>query len=265
MVYPIEAILLLGVAVANAEPAADLLIGTWSLNLEKSDIRGGLRVTIERRGEAFRYVSGGVEFTALFGGRDFPIRGVSSQAQVSLKRANSHTIERTYKRESVPVSSAVLRVSPDGRYLTVENRRLDSAVEARQWTNKYQRITPEDPSDPFAGTWERNPVRSLGNSLATIAYEVFETDGLHFVGNNVEYRAKPDGKDYPVVGSIVADSVSFKRPAPGTIEEAWKDGGRLALLVRRVVSADGKTLTAYSTGTTAEGDRFENTYIYERR
>ncbi|HEY3439265.1 MAG TPA: hypothetical protein VGK29_00865 [Paludibaculum sp.] len=261
----IEGILLFGVAVALAAPAADPLIGTWSLNLEKSEIQGGLRVTIERRGEAFRYVSGGVEFTALFGGQDFPIRGVSTHAQVSLKRVDAHTIERTYKRESVAVNRAVLRVSADGRFLTVENRRLDSAVEARQWTNRYQRITPKDPSDLFAGTWERNPVRSLGNSLATIAYEVFETDGLHFVGNNVEYRAKPDGKDYPVVGSIVADSVTFKRSALGTIEEVWKDGGRAALLVRRVVSADGSTLTAHSTGTTLQGDVFENTYVYERR
>jgi hypothetical protein len=265
MSYQIQRILLLEVAVAFAVPAADPLIGTWSLNLEKSEIWGGLRVTIERRGEAFRFVSGGVEFTALFSGQDFPVRGVSTHAQVSLKRVDAHTIERTYKRESVAVNRAVLRVSADGRFLTVENQRLDTAVEARQWMSKYQRITPEDPTDLFAGTWERNPVRSLGNSLATIVYEVFETDGLHFVGNNVEYRARPDGKDYPVMGSIVADSVSLKRLAPGTLEEAWKDGGKAALFVRRIVSADGSTMTARSTGTTPQGDRFENIYVYERR
>lgn len=257
--------LVLGLMVAFAQPPVDPIIGTWSLNLEKSEIRGGMRVTIERRGEAVRYLSGGLEFTALFNGRDFPVRGVSTHAVVSLKRIDARTIERTYKRDTVPVSRALLRVSPDDRFLTVENRRLETASEARQWVSKYQRITQGDPSDPFAGTWERNPVRSLGNSLGTIVYEAFEADGLHFVGNNVEYRARTDGKGYAVKGSIVADSVSLKRLARDMIEETWMDGGQVSLLVQRVVSPDGETLTAHSSGTTPQGERFRNIYVYERQ
>lgn len=265
MGYQIQETILLGIAFVFAAPAADPFIGTWSLNLEKSEIRGGLRMTLERRGVAIRYLSGGVEFTALFNGLDFPVRGASTHAGVSLKRVDAHTIERTYKRDSAPVSRAVLRVSPDGRYLTVENQRLEGGGENRQWVSKYQRVTPVDTSDPFSGTWERNPVRSLGNSQGTIVYEAFEADGLHFVGNSVEYRARPDGKNYPVEGSIVADSVSLNRIAADTLEETWKDGGQATLLVRRAISADGGTLTARSTGTTPQGERFENIYVYERR
>lgn len=266
MGYRIQKSLLLALAVsAVPAPAQDRFIGAWSLNLQKSEVRGGMQMTLERRGEALRYISGGVEFTALFDGHDFPIRGVSTHATVSLKRIDERTIERTYKRETVPVSSAVLRVSADDRFLTIENQRLANAGETRRWVNKYQRVSTRNPADPFEGTWERNPERSLGNSRSSINYEAFGADGLHFRGNNVEYQAEIDGKFYPVRGSIVADSVSLKRLAPGTIEETWKDGERIAVIVKRAVSADGATLTAHSTGTTPQGDRFENIYVYERQ
>jgi hypothetical protein len=248
-----------------AAGASDPLVGTWLLSVEESRIRGGMRVTIERRGGAFRYSSAGVEFTALFDGDDYPIRGVSSHATVSLKRVDEHTIERIYKRDGNPVSGATLTVSPDGRFLTVKIRRLGVESAAQQWTNTYQKVPGSSGMDRFAGIWERNPIRSLGNSLSTLTFELLEGGTLRFRADQVEYSAPPDAHTHKVIGTIVADSVSLKRINSRTLEEVWKDSGEAVATVLRVLSEDGNNMTATATGITPQGERFENVYVYRRK
>jgi hypothetical protein len=245
--------------------AQDSLAGAWVLDRDQSKIRWGLRVTIERWGGAFRYSSEGVEFTALLDGRDYPIRGVSSHATVSLTRLDERSIQRTYKRDGEPVSGALMTVSPDGRFLTVSIKRLGADGSGRQWVNIYQKASAGAGTHPFAGTWNRNPVRFLGNSLSTVAFEATPGGGLHFTGDQVEYSARPDGRDHKVAGTIVADSIALDRVDARTLRELWKEDGKVVATVVRVVSTDGSRMTATVAGDTPQGDRFENVYVYRRK
>ena len=245
--------------------AADPLVGTWVLDEARSKISSGLQVKIERRGAALRYSSAGVEFTALLDGDDYPIRGITSHSTVSLRRLGELSIQRTYKRDGKPVSSADMTISSDGRFLTVKIKRLDEEAPSRQWVNTYQKSPGGVGKDPFEVTWERNPVKSLGNSQSTITFSSVEGGGLHFAGDQVEYRALSDGKNHKVGGTIVADAVALDRVDKRTLREVWKEGANTVATVVRVISEDGAMMTAIVTGTTPQGDHFENVYVYKRR
>ena len=256
-------LLLLAAGIWQAQ-GSDPFLGNWVLDPSRSEIRAGLRVTIELRDKALRYSSGGVQFTALFDGDEYPLRGLSARVGVVLSRVDSRTIKRVYRRDGVPVSEATMTVTPDGRFLTVSNRRLDPEGKGRTSTSTYQRVESGHASDPFAGTWDRNPVRLMGNSPSGIAFEPFGNSGLHFIGDFLEYIAEADGREYKALGTIVADTISLTRIDRRTLEEVWKDGSKVAATVKRVISTDGSELTATVSGVTPQGDHFENVFVYRR-
>ena len=81
----------------------------------------------------------------------------------------------------------------------------------------------------------------------------------------VTYTANFDGKDYPLTGSALgADKVSLKRIDARTTERIDKKDGKPVVTIRRVVSADGKTMTATSKGTNAEGKPTNNVAVFEK-
>src|SRR5262245_34155609 len=79
-----------------------------------------------------------------------------------------------------------------------------------------------------------------------------------------EYTAQFDGKAHPVTGDGDGDMVVMKRVDSNTIESAYTLKGKPTVVNRRVVSADGKTLTVMSTGTNVRGQKVNNTLVFER-
>ena len=133
-------------------------------------------------------------------------------------------------------------------------------------------------ADPSAGTWKLNTAKSKYSpgptpTSATVTYE--ETaDGIKRKGENVlpdgsktsfEYTAKYDGKDYPVTGSDLFDTIALKRVNDHTVESTLKKSGKVMTTSRRVVSKDGKTMTLNITGTNAKGQKVKNTAVYEKQ
>jgi hypothetical protein len=80
----------------------------------------------------------------------------------------------------------------------------------------------------------------------------------------VRYEARYDGKDYDITGSLGGDNISLRRSDANTTESSQKRNGKVAIVATRTVSADGKTLTVVSKGTTAEGQEIDSTLIFER-
>jgi hypothetical protein len=56
-----------------------------------------------------------------------------------------------------------------------------------------------------------------------------------------------------------------KRIDANTVESTQKKGGKVMLQTRRVVSADGKTMTATATGTNAAGKRVKNVEVFDKK
>ena len=132
-------------------------------------------------------------------------------------------------------------------------------------------------ADPASGTWKLNAAKSKYTpgpppKSATITYE--ETaDGIKRTGESVdaegkttsfEYTAKYDGKDYPVTGSDLYDTITIKRINDQTAEATLKKSGKVVSNARRVVSKDGKVMTLTITGTNPKGEKMHNVVVYDK-
>ena len=134
-------------------------------------------------------------------------------------------------------------------------------------------------ADPRVGTWKLNLAKSkydpgpapqsqtlkveASGKGEKITSEVVAADGKR---TTTTYTANFDGKDYPISGSALgADKVSLKRIDARTSERTDKKNGKPVVTIRRVVSADGKTMTATSKGTNAEGKPMNNVAVFEKQ
>jgi hypothetical protein len=129
----------------------------------------------------------------------------------------------------------------------------------------------------LAGTWKLNATKStfspgpapksmsvtyapVANGVK-IAVDVTPADGP---AQHWEMTGTYDGKDYPVTGNPNADMASFKLVDDLTGESTFKKAGKVTATNTRVLSADGKTLTVTSKGTTADGKPRNDVQVFEK-
>jgi len=133
-------------------------------------------------------------------------------------------------------------------------------------------------SDPRIGTWKLNVTKSKyspgpapqaltvkvepSGQGEKVTAEFVNADGTR---TTTEYTATFDGKDYPLTGSAIADTVSLKRTNARTTVRTDKKGGKVAQTLRRVVSQDGKTMTVTTKGTNAQGQAVNNVGVFEKQ
>ena len=132
--------------------------------------------------------------------------------------------------------------------------------------------------DPRMGTWKLNVAKSKyspGPAPRSVTLKV-EPSGqgekvtAEFVNadgtrTTSQYTANFDGKDYPLTGSAVADTVSLKRIDARTTDRTDKKGGKVVQTLKRVVSQDGKTMTVTVKGMTAQGQAVNNVVVFDKR
>ncbi len=131
-------------------------------------------------------------------------------------------------------------------------------------------------SDTQMGTWKLNEAKSkLAAGMPKNSTIVFEAagdsvkvtiDGTDAAGKAThnQWTGKLDGKDYPVTGDSTSDARSYKQIDDHTLEFTIKKGGKVTIAGRVVVSADGKTRTATSSGTDPQGKKFKSTSVYDK-
>jgi hypothetical protein len=128
------------------------------------------------------------------------------------------------------------------------------------------------------GTWKLNVAKSKFSpgpapKSMTLVYSAVGTTGIKIVAHVVpatgadqhwEMTAHYDGKDHPVTGNPNADTISLTRIDDLTGESTFKKAGKVTATNRRTLSADGKTLTITSTGTTEDGKPRKDVQVFER-
>ena len=139
-------------------------------------------------------------------------------------------------------------------------------------------VTTVFAADNFTGTWKMNldksqynpgpPLRSLTSRVDVMGDMVnFTFDGYDATGKSItpgELLIKLDGKDYPIAEDPARDTVAMKKIDDYTTEETNKKDGKVTTIVRTVYSKDGKSRTATTTGTNAQGQKVNNVVFFDR-
>jgi len=130
-------IALVGLAALQAAgQATDPLIGTWELNVGKSQFTPGPAPKSETRiyvmaGQDIKASSKGVdasgkptagEWTINYDGKDRPQTGNPDADTLSLKRVDDHTVSFTQKRAGKVVITGTRTISADGKVMTITTK-----------------------------------------------------------------------------------------------------------------------------------------------
>ena len=134
-------------------------------------------------------------------------------------------------------------------------------------------------SDNNVGTWKLNLAKSSFSpgpapKSQTLKIEAWGDDGLKYSADGVgpdgkpthaEFQAKFDGKDVPFKGNPDADTLAYKRINANTLEATTKLKGKVTIMAKVALSADGKTRTVTQTGTDAQGRAVKSVFVYEKQ
>jgi hypothetical protein len=95
-----------------------------------------------------------------------------------------------------------------------------------------------------------------------VTAEFVNADGTR---TTTQYTANFDGKNSPLTGSQIADTVSLKRVDARTTVRTDKKGDKVAQTLTRVVAQDGKTMTVTTKGTNAQGQAVNNVAVFDKQ
>ena len=134
-------LLVVACALALAAQVTSPFAGTWKLNRSKSTYDPGppptreVTVLVEARANGEAVIqeqvdpqgrTTGVEFTATFDGKTYPIEGDPSRDSVSNARIDEHSFEATFRKGGKVVTVNRTTVSRDGKVRTVTVTGTDS-------------------------------------------------------------------------------------------------------------------------------------------
>jgi len=131
--------------------------------------------------------------------------------------------------------------------------------------------------NPQMGTWKLNEAKSKlapgSTKNHTVIYESagdntkIIVEGTDSTGKALrsEWTGKFDRKYYPVTGDPTSDTRSYRQINRRTLSFIAKQGTKVTLSGRVVVSADGKTRTVTTTATDANGKKANSTVVYDKQ
>ena len=134
------------------------------------------------------------------------------------------------------------------------------------------------PGDPMMGTWKLNESKSKltpgTGKNTTVVYDghrirnkvAVTVDGVDAEGKPVhtEWKGKFNGKDYEVTGDPTSDMRSYTKVNDQTLDMTVKKNGQVVATGRIVVTADGKSRAVTLNGTSAKGEKFTSTAVYDK-
>ena len=132
--------------------------------------------------------------------------------------------------------------------------------------------------DPLMGNWKLNVEKSKfspGPALKSLTVMIepsgkgrhVTTEAINADGSRTatEYTANYDGKDYPLKGSMIADTVSLKRVNALTTIRTDKKNGKVVSTFKVVATKNGKTYTVDVKSVTPKGEPVKNFLVFERQ
>ncbi len=236
-------VFLTGICACALVAAADApYAGKWKMNLAKSDF-GDSTLTYEQ-------MSGG-EMKATMDGQSYTFKTDGKDTMtpwgmtIAWKAVDAKTWELIEKTNGTVSSTSTLKLSPDGKMLTLNAKRVKADGGTSNDSMTFQRVSG---GGGLAGKWKTKNMKSSSPEMLGLTPK--GTDGLTIsLGNEGGIcDAKFDGKDYPATGPVLPSgwTCAIAKNGARAIGLTWKKDGKDMYKSTLVVSSDGKTLTETS-------------------
>jgi hypothetical protein len=236
--------------------AADLpYAGKWKLNPAKSDF-GQLTVAYEQGpGGEMKVNVDGLSYSFKTDGQSYTTPWGTTSAW---KAIDANTWETTNKANGKLIGTDTLKLSPDGKTLTIESKNVKPTGEISNDTVVFQRVSG---GPGLAGTWKTKNVKM--SIPATLDIAPTGSDGLTItqVAEQGVCAAKFDGKDYPATGPTWPSgwTCAIAKNGASAVDVTWKKDAKPMYKSTFTASADGKTLTE-SGGAVATTEKIKAVY-----
>src|SRR5208337_4603675 len=176
-------------------------------------------------------------------GTDQKLTGDPYADILSVKAIDDHNVEITAKKDLKVVVIEKRAVSSDGNTQTVNWTYSGNPSGGPQTGAETFKRVANAPAGAnlISGSWRTEKVDLSAESL-TYTFKVHGNELTMTSPTGKSYTAKLDGADAPVKGDPGVTSVSVKMLGKDTLEEAYKRDGKVIVIYKSTVSADGKTL-----------------------
>jgi hypothetical protein len=226
---------LAALACVNASAADDPFVGTWKLNLDKSQVDGYVREIKDLGGKQYEWFGASV----VIDGKEHPF--TFGGTYVGTQESPNEWVA-TRKHDGKVTSVTTWTLSDGGQQLRVDNK--GTRADGTPFTKKFV-YTREGTGSGLAGKWKSEKVQL--SSISDWVIKPYGNDGLSFAwpGDKEHQDLKFDGKDYPDEGPRVTPGATScaKRVDKYTIQVTDKRNGKVTATHEAKVSQDGRTLT----------------------
>ncbi|HME36167.1 MAG TPA: hypothetical protein VKF84_13100 [Candidatus Sulfotelmatobacter sp.] len=176
-------------------------------------------------------------------GTDQKVTGDPYRDAVSVKVIDDYNVEETSKKDGKVVVLVKRSVSADGNTLTVNWTYSGNPSGGPQTGNHTDKRVDKAPAGAnlISGSWRMEKEDQSAESR-TWTFKVNRNELTATTPTGLFYAARLDGTDAPVKGDPGVTSVSVKMLGKDTLEETFKRDGKVIIVEKSTVAADGKTL-----------------------
>jgi hypothetical protein len=243
-------------AFAQSEKAGDLpYAGRWKLNVAKSDF-GETTIGFTKA------ASGQMQFTAMGMSYDFQVDGKDYPAffgrTATWKQIDPNTWETTFKQDGKLITTDTVKLSAEGKTLTINSKGPKPAGGTFDQTSTYERLSG---GPGLEGKWKTKNVQTTAPTVIELVPSGPDGLAIRIPDFQITCDAKFDGKDYPASGPTVPPglTLAIAKSGPRSLDISEKLNGKPLVKLSFTASEDGKTLTETG-GAVGSSEKFKAVY-----
>jgi|SRR5579871_730254 len=227
--------------------AASPFDGTWKADLNSAEFPQRPD-KVEIANGIYSCFSCSPPFKIKADGTDQKVTGTPVYDTMNVKVIDAHSASMTIKKDGKILGAQTVTVDETGnrsiRKIVQYPPNSKTPVDVTVVQVRVEKGAPG--SHLLSGAWRTEKEQDVTAAALTTTYKVTTDEVSVTNGGGVSYTAKFDGKDYPLKGDLASDTVAVKRVDANTIEETTKKAGKVVVISRLTVSADGRLITVVS-------------------
>ena len=252
-------VFLVGMCACGLAAAADApYMGKWKMNVAKSNFGDTTMTYDQMPGGEMKVTMDGQSYTFKTDGRDNTTPWGTTMAA---KAVDANTWEMTEKTNGKVSNNSTMKLSADGKMLTLDSKRVKADGGISNDSMTFQRVSG---GPGLAGKWKTKNLTS--SSPETLSLVANGTDGVTVTMGNEGgvCKAKFDGKDYPATGTMWPPGWTcvIAKSGDRAIDLTWKKDGKDMYKSTLAAASSGKVLT--ETGS-AVGVSEKYTIVYDKQ